>query len=1822
MPQEINKEKAQALYNEASKSFDLGDFDTFYSKLGDRQKRLKLYEATSQQYNLGTWDEFESKLNPMPDEDYDPQDPAFNEQGHRKLGMSGEDFMRSASENFVAYDDLYKQQDVEYTNLLEKEGQEAADTYWQGKQSEDLFINNQNPTMRFNYWVGEMINEAGETGYDYEGGFKDYVQDQSNRWGQVYFKDSPDKLNELKLNQLIQKDMDHLARTKMRKDEGWHSEESYKKSIAPYEKRIAENNKKLSDIRYKRLNISEGNATRLKNAIDQRSINTEDFVKAYETVYGEFPQELNIMLDRTEIPFNDLTTLHDVEDTVNKAYVKAVNEQASFIKSDAERYNDALDSFQAVAPFVDQMFPDQATEIEKFNLLWHSYNKQYWDWFNNHSPAAQDGLLSATIREGVLAPFIGQSADQEYYTNLSRVLEEYADLALLNDDIIDVKSEGAMDVTGRFFEDVGRKTLRGIIPSTQGMVSDPYRDVRQISSMMRPTGMLNEGVISQGAQEQLGEVYDFETDKFKDPGLGDREFWTDTVSGTIELGFDLFLGGKGAKTLLNTSKWGQRLMKLAKTNPQVYKRYAESGKYLDKLANKGALNRALYKASTPGAARAVQTGLNYQAAGALFPNKADELNFATGLFGFFGEKVFNKFVPRTRAYTNFVQRTFGENAPRAAKIMMDFGEKVRKAGGRGIGEVGEENAQQITQLFLESNGDFFDRLAQQYGDVDEVFKMTVASYILGAGFGFADTSIGQTYEDATRRYTEQLTPQQVDNFNLFVKEDTEARIEALKDISNEIGQEVGDVDVDQEQITDAYTEFDGDVSAEYTDNMTEDEVVEKLNQQIESSKRNPNLRGISNIIVNKVQDPATKQELNTKYSEAIKERNSMLAEQDASRRFDDAEIDYRPSNPFNAAEEIKQENKTRESKLPIGSTGDLFDIIIPRANSLSPIVGKTIQKQFTVGGLVPKEATEADAYRENRIKFNSQQAHGIAKKYKAKVQEVYGKQGVPEADLVTINEYLRGAPNSNVNPEFRPILDEMRGSIDALSQELIAVGAVSDAMKSVIQENLGVYVNTSYAKNTNKNWVNQVNPKDVEAAVQYVMMNSDVDEDTATGIVENIIMDPAANRTILTESSFSKVDTGILKQKTSTKRLKKAQNDIQKEIQVATTAGDTQRVAALQEELNSLSQEAFEIAPEIKKIMGEYTNPAYNYLNTIEKTSSLIETHKMLETVNEAGEKNGWLSDRPKAGYSKISGTSNYSQNPLEGKYAPRDIAEALSKYYGVQNQTTQLVRLFSGVNAISKLAKTVYSPGSAVANFLSASLLTVYNGHTPMFGNSDVWNELGDFWKVAQAGGTTTGVKDHSALLYEVALSNGVIDQAVQKNELDQALKEMAGVDSLQEWAEKKLGDKKGIVEKPVNALKRVDKVHKWIYTMGDDFPKFLMWTSDIRRYTHHNPVYKDILNRTKDKKKAFEEFVKTDEYVDILNHTAEIAKNVAPTYSKIPNIVNNLRKTPIIGTFVAFPAEAIRTFFNIPLQAFKEMKDPNYRNIGLQRLAGFMLGSTIFSSVAAITKAAMGVSDEEEEAMRQLAPPWSKHTSWVFLGTDAKGNIEYLDLSRFDTFGYPKQIMTSLFDTGFMESFDVAKDPFITESFAMKTALELWQGKTREGKPIYSEVESTQDAAAKSFTHFMKNVFQTGYSRMATEVYKVAAGDVNVYGKEYSVEDAIAGFVGFREYTINPQQSFYFNAKGMKDRLEQSRYLYYAGRYKDGEEEALEKANEALAREYEEFHKLYNAAIMAGVSQEEAMEMLKRMRISQKNINNIINNTPEVLLSKEDQKAIEEGQ
>jgi len=68
---------------------------------------------------------------------------------------------------------------------------------------------------------------------------------------------------------------------------------------------------------------------------------------------------------------------------------------------------------------------------------------------------------------------------------------------------------------------------------------------------------------------------------------------------------------------------------------------------------------------------------------------------------------------------------------------------------------------------------------------------------------------------------------------------------------------------------------------------------------------------------------------------------------------------------------------------------------------------------------------------------------------------------------------------------------------------------------------------------------------------------------------------------------------------------------------------------------------------------------------------------------------------------------------------------------------------------------------------------------------------------------------------------------------------------------------------------------------------------------------------------------------------------RNTYPTYSKVPPVIQGLRNIPLIGNFVSFPAEMLRTGATSIAMSLRNIRSDNpvLRQMGYKNLIGAYL-------------------------------------------------------------------------------------------------------------------------------------------------------------------------------------------------------------------------------------------------------------------------------------------
>lgn len=611
-----------------------------------------------------------------------------------------------------------------------------------------------------------------------------------------------------------------------------------------------------------------------------------------------------------------------------------------------------------------------------------------------------------------------------------------------------------------------------------------------------------------------------------------------------------------------------------------------------------------------------------------------------------------------------------------------------------------------------------------------------------------------------------------------------------------------------------------------------------------------------------------------------------------------------------------------------------------------------------------------------------------------------------------------------------------------------------------------------------------------------------------------------------------------------------------------------------------------QIPREILALFGEHKNPLLNFANSMTKIGNLIANHQFLMEARKVGLDGGFFSkvkvtDSRGALIAPIAAKKNETLAPLNGLYTTPEILEAFQAE-SKHNDYPRWLRYLLIANSGVKASKTVFSLMTQVRNITGNVGFAVMNGH----------------WRAGKMGSVTQmtlydlfKVDNEKARAYILrAVELGLIGEDVHAGELRSFLKEATSQD-----LDMFIYDLDARRAHKVKAgIRKIARFTGNLYQAGDAVWKLYAWENEKARYS-----------------KAFPEM----SVAEIEELTAEIIMNTYPTYSRISEAIRHLRKFPLVGTFVSFPAEVARTTYHSMMLAKKELADPRTRGIGAQRLAGIVASLTMSSGVAASMMLLFGVSRDEDDDMREFTADYQKDSTFAHFGRLTNGNFRYVDLSYSDphtsllkplaAFLNGDDPLDMMFD-GVME----AAAPFVGEEILLGTLKEAWDNR-KGNRPVYNPQDSIDKRALAVSAHIWK-AFEPGTVTSLKRVAKGLAGTTEASGKTYNPGVELAAmFAGVRIEELDIEQALPYRMGDLKKDLREADAIFRQVANSRGSVTESQMLNayasteRARKRLFEAGSKTVQAAMRLGVSRSKVIATMREKGMTAISVAHIINGT-----------------
>lgn len=832
--------------------------------------------------------------------------------------------------------------------------------------------------------------------------------------------------------------------------------------------------------------------------------------------------------------------------------------------------------------------------------------------------------------------------------------------------------------------------------------------------------------------------------------------------------------------------------------------------------------------------------------------------------------------------------------------------------------------------------------------------------------------------------------------------------------------------------------------------------------------------------------------------------------------------------------------------------------------------GKNILKRnLTPEGLLPNEVFNEKIKRDSEFEAVEFTARVLVGDFDKAIMKAYKMSFdyLPQATKNKLIEALSGKVANDIAPEVKASIIAMRQSIDGLS---------------------GEYINNIMDKMANEMAVNGR----VSAA----------DEALLTRISDNIgayvnrsykaFDDPKWFKKVPVETVNAARDYFVqryIDDGETESESKRLSDIVVNEILKTGTAYDSMESFIAEGKLGakdlSILMRKKVIDPEIRALLGEYDDPRINYVKSATKMGRLVWNERFLNRVLDIGMGSFLFKgkDRPANATKQIAGDQSETYSPLNGLWTFPEVEQAFKDSMG-REQMSDLMRFIVRANGAVKYGKTVLSPTTAMRNFQSAMFFALANGHFNL-------SKIKDAMTAVRV--QVTDKATPADIGYFVKLKRlGVVYDAPYAKEMARLL----GDSEVENMLSSKFGDGS------IKSFTKLNDFAQNFYSFGDDFWK--------------------IVGFENEKASLLDAGMSVGE-AEI--EAAKRIRNTYPTYSMTGKAIKSLSRFPLAGTFVSFPAEIVRTSINMIKTVNSDIKssNPKMRALGYKRIAGITFVSSAFFALNAATKAMLGVTDDEEEAIRNLSAPWQKNSTFAYVGRDKKNNLQYFDMSFLDPYGYFKRPITAMLrDQPWQESATSALadliSPFLGADIVAQSIFEILANKKGTGSQVYNENGMPSEQLEDISIHLGKTV-APGFIGNAVRIYKALDGQVSSSGKPYKFEEEMLSLVGWRLSTMDPKTSLHYKTFEFSDGIKKAnrtimKKIQDVNKVSDDDlMSAYESAKKQHDTAFNKMIRLTSAAKNSGMTKAAIFETLKRSGVSDQNAKMVIfGKTPPFKLSR----------
>jgi len=774
-------------------------------------------------------------------------------------------------------------------------------------------------------------------------------------------------------------------------------------------------------------------------------------------------------------------------------------------------------------------------------------------------------------------------------------------------------------------------------------------------------------------------------------------------------------------------------------------------------------------------------------------------------------------------------------------------------------------------------------------------------------------------------------------------------------------------------------------------------------------------------------------------------------------------------------------------------------------------------------------------------------AYNLAKKYEQRYNTNNTSRPYEKMLLDDVVDFLEGRVKlGTVEKTLRPLAFELKTDINKILKEFgknLPQGtkdAVLKDLKKALTSKIDNYIVKSFSIFTNPKYTPD----------KTIRINA------RNWIAENVV---SKNRDFR-ESAYGNY--------TRKDAIEKYADDIVNDILAVGRTGGVNPVKILQKigsDENLLRMDKFkflktgeELPQAIRKLLGQEKDLKSQVLFTVSDAIAANAKKMGFDRIAAIGLKNGWLYNTAAAAKPRFVNAVQIKatdlerlggmKSTLENLWTSPEIKQALLAQ-GTPLENLARIPVFRQLlqfKVAVQAGKTLYSPQTQVRNVTSASFFALWNGHVGH--NASVIDSMKMVMKDIFKAGKGGAIDEVEFSKYvEKLVRLGVWDENIVAQEL------RAVMTNIRKGA---IQNEDELFEKIMKGLP-TDKVAR-LYAGGDNLWKqfgYEFFKSDLSaalKSVDDVAAYLKLHNHPFARKDLMTGQIKSlDEALD--EAAAFMLRNTYPTYSKVPPVIQGLRNIPLIGNFVSFPAEMLRTGAKSIAMSLRNIRSDNQaiRQMGYKQLIGAYLAlKGIGKGAHVIANFVTGNSEEQWEAYKRSgAAPWDKNSNLIGIlpwknGESAAINFSYF--SPYDVLERPVQAALTMAHKqdiaadqidNYVLSLMFAEDgpmmellqPFLSPAIGYERVQDVVGGnflmggrggQTAEGSRIYSPTDSLEDKFNKAFAHIVKGA-SPGLITSGMKLKSAIEGDVSGAGQPMRIEDELmALFTGTRIIRIDAKK------------------------------------------------------------------------------------------------------